>query len=102
MKSQISKLNPWVAVPPFEDGIVMGMNTPIGFMTREPLTVTTEFDDPEDMVITMCRYDLYLGIDPVTALMAENTGAAIPTVGIIMPGMCGHYHCGGTITVCLN
>lgn len=102
MKSQIDKLNEWVAVPPFDDGIVMGQETPIGFMTREMLAVTLEFDDPDNMVCTMCRYDMYLGLPAEIAMEAGNTGAAIPTVGIILPGMCGHYRCGGTVTVCLN
>lgn len=103
MKSQLQKLNPWIEVENDDDDQVYGRETRAGFVTRQPLVVTTEFNDDSSLVIPVCRYDLYLGMSPELALRELNrTGMAIPIVVITVPGMCGHYHCGGDVTVGLN
>jgi hypothetical protein len=103
MKSQISKLLSWQPMPVSEDTIE-GQETPAGFVTREALYMTREFDDLRYAAVIVARYIMYPGLDAEAALSGHPIAEAmsIPLVSIQIPGMCGHYHCGGQVTVCLN
>jgi hypothetical protein len=109
MKSQIEKLKDWVEVPADEDSdFVEGTVVENGFMTRQALFSTTEWDAPEDsrVIVAACLYTHYVGMTPEMALTTianeVGTSLAVPSLALAVPGMCGHYQCGGAVIICLN
>lgn len=106
MKTQLDKLAPWVSVDDPEEGI-SGMLTPAGFVTREDLYETVEYEHTERRTVTVSRIDLWVGhMDPLIPISAINQGvsygAVCPMLVVAVPGMCGHYRCGSIVTVSMN